>query len=110
MGYDEWIEDYYIYWRVKGEDKHHAEFIPPGYYKTVNQLCMEINERIYQRIGEKDHVTLKYHESTRQVYVKTNGDYAVTFSRALGEMLGFESNFLRDHGMYTFPWENIKLI
>ena len=88
-------EEYFIQFRPVGAMTYKTTILPGGYYKTVLDLCEEINERIFQRHGERNTVIFKYHEATRKVYIKTN-EYEVTFSKALADMLGFKLFSLDD--------------
>ena len=81
---------YYVCHRPVGAEDYRCTNIPLGYYKTVQQLCGEVNRRIAEREGRENVVVFKYHEITRRVYIKTD-DHEVAFSEALGEMLGFRS-------------------
>ena len=86
-------EDYHIFFRRSGEEDYRTTVLPEGYYKSVSQLCNEINERITSRQNERNTVVLKYHDASRKVYIKTNG-YEVSFSKALSKMLGFKLSSL----------------
>ena len=85
--------EYYVCHRPAGdEERHRCSLVPHGYYKTVKQLCDEINKRIAEREERENLVVFKYHEVTRKVYIKTD-DYEVSFSEPLAEILGFRSRF-----------------